>query len=368
MSEDIGTTTMTTPFRVDNWQVLPSDNQARHVSTGDVRSLEPRLMRLLCALATSPRRVVDRDSLIDAVWPKVIVNENSLTRAVSDLRKALHTDEVAGKKLIETVPKRGYRLMAEVALLPEQPPEQCYSETVESDDVATPDDLNTSNIAHVSSTKAAWQRWMPAMAASLLLIITAVIQLPVRMLEPFTLTATTEPEGQQTVNNPQADIIVGQPRVQARNALAEQSTLPATNATNSAYLWHGETADSFGNPDSLENATTTPTSAVLAPEGNLLAYVEHSHNTSRLMLRPTYNDAKPWTAFTTDETILQLQWSPLGDGILFTLQGTAAAGSQQPGHQYRRLMLLDIQSLALHELYRKDDSPAASANRSGNLT
>jgi hypothetical protein len=31
-------------------------------------------------------------------------------------------------------------------------------------------------------------------------------------------------------------------------------------------------------------------------------------------------------------------------------------------------MLLDIQSLALHELYRKDDNPAANANHSGNLT
>lgn len=345
---------MTTPFKVDSWWIDPSDNQARHVDSGMIRSLEPRLMRLLCALATSPGRVVDRDSLIENVWPRVVVNENSLTRAVSDLRKALQTEEISGKSLIETVPKRGYRLIADVEMLADnttQPKHQIQT-SIQSQP-ATP---------KVATHQTHWHRWLPAMAASLLLIITVVIQLPGRVLEPLAQTSGLKPDAQQ-VRPAQQDMVFDQPLIPARNALAEQTGLPATNT----FHWHGEASEEF---DSLGMQGDTPAdaAAVLAPEGNLLAYVEHSNNASRLMLRPTYHDAKPWTAFTTDETIMQLQWSPLGDGVLFTLQGTAEVGSNEPGHRYRRLMLLDIQSLALHELYRKDDYTSAGRNGSGNLT
>jgi len=345
---------MTTPFKVDNWWIDPSDNQARHIDSGLIRSLEPRLMRLLCALATSPRRVIDRDSLIESVWPRVIVNENSLTRAISDLRKALQTEEISGKALIETVPKRGYRLMADVEVLADN--------TTQCSLRIQPGIQSPATLSKVEATRTNWHRWLPAMAASLLLILTAVIQLPVRVLEPLAQTSGSEPDGQQ-VKLAQQDRGFDQPLIPARNALAEQTGLPATNT----FHWHGEASEKF---DSLGMQGDTPAdaAAVLAPEGNLLAYVEHSNNASRLMLRPTYHDAKPWTAFTTDETIMQLQWSPLGDGVLFTLQGTAEVGSNEPGHRYRRLMLLDIQSLALHELYRKDDYTSGGRNGSGNLT
>lgn len=360
MSENSGTTTMTTPFKVDNWWIDPSDNQARHIGSGIIRTLEPRLMRLVCALATSPGRVIDRDSLIDSVWPRVIVNENSLTRAVSDLRKALQTEEVSGKQLIETVPKRGYRLMAVVEMLPD-------ATTLPDSEKQTCAVIAEPAMPKEAASQANWHRWLPAMAASLLLIITAVMQLPGRVLEPLAQTSGAETDIEQ-VRPAQEDRIIDQPAIPTRNALAEQTALSATNT----FHWHGDgdINEGFDNLASMDDTPVgTDTAAVLAPEGNLLAYVEHSENASRLMLRPTYHDAKPWTAFTTDETIMQLQWSPLGDGVLFTLQGTAAAGSHEPGHRYRRLMLLDIQSLALHELYRKDDSPAAtSRNSSGNLT
>ncbi|WP_339868481.1 transcriptional regulator [Pseudohongiella nitratireducens] len=360
MSEDNGTTTMTTPFKVDNWLVDPSDNQAQHIINGAIRPLEPRLMRLLCALASSPRRVIDRNTLIESVWPRVIVNENSLTRAISDLRKALHTDDVTGKKLIQTVPKRGYRLMAEVAVVTGQPDTESPASVDTS--ARTQAQAQPANVADTTSMTqvANWQRWLPAMAASLLVVIAAVMQLPGRMLETQQQTLSQESDFQQSI--PAQDMIVGQPVMPARNALAEQTALTATNT----FHWHGDVAEDFDSALVSEEAPAN--AAVLAPEGNLLAYVEHSNNASRLMLRPTYTDAKPWTAFTTDERIMQLQWSPLGDGVLFTLEGTATAGSNRPGHAYRRLMLLDIQSLALHELYRKEDSPAANRNSSGNLT
>ena len=77
---------------------------------GGERKLEPRLMRLLCCLAVDPGRTLRRDELIAELWPRVIVTENSLTRAVSELRKHLGAAG-GGSVKIETVPKKGYRLV-----------------------------------------------------------------------------------------------------------------------------------------------------------------------------------------------------------------------------------------------------------------
>ncbi len=52
---------------------------------------------------------VSRRDLVDAVWPDAVVREQSLTRAVSDLRKLLRANLVA-PRAIETASKQGYRL------------------------------------------------------------------------------------------------------------------------------------------------------------------------------------------------------------------------------------------------------------------
>lgn len=78
-------------------------------------NLEPQIMDVLCALARSPGEVVSRDQLIEQVWSVKFGADESLTRAISELRKAIR---VAGEteKYIETVYKRGYRLSADVRM------------------------------------------------------------------------------------------------------------------------------------------------------------------------------------------------------------------------------------------------------------
>ena len=69
-------------------------------------------MHLFCCLAASSGQTLSRDELIAELWPRVIVTENSLTRAVSELRKHLGAAG-GGRVKIETVPKKGYRLVVE---------------------------------------------------------------------------------------------------------------------------------------------------------------------------------------------------------------------------------------------------------------
>lgn len=75
--------------------------------------VEPKVMAVLHVLVNDPGEVVSREQLIDAVWGNQFGGEERLSRAISLLRKAL--GDVRGQhEHIETVPKSGYRLIADV--------------------------------------------------------------------------------------------------------------------------------------------------------------------------------------------------------------------------------------------------------------
>lgn len=75
--------------------------------------IEPKIARLLQVLVENAGLVVSRDALIDQVWDGAFGADQSLTNGISHLRKILGGPEASGQ-IIETVPKRGYRLVAEV--------------------------------------------------------------------------------------------------------------------------------------------------------------------------------------------------------------------------------------------------------------
>src|SRR5690349_12487688 len=74
--------------------------------------LRPKSFALLRLLLESAGRLLDRDTIMRAIWPDVVVTDESITQCVRDVRKAL--DDGTGR-LLRTVPRRGYLLAAEVA-------------------------------------------------------------------------------------------------------------------------------------------------------------------------------------------------------------------------------------------------------------
>src|SRR5262245_44698695 len=91
------------------WTVEPALNQLS--AEGRTAKLEPKAMALLCYLADRPGQVVSREALLSAVWPGVVVGDDSLTQAVIKLRKALG-DAADAPAYIQTISKGGYRLVA----------------------------------------------------------------------------------------------------------------------------------------------------------------------------------------------------------------------------------------------------------------
>jgi len=99
---------LSSPFRLRDRLVTPARNsiQGPEGETG----IEPKIMAVLCVLAKEPGRVFTRAELIDRVWGAEFGADESLTRAISHLRKALG-DTRSEPAVIETIAKRGYRLL-----------------------------------------------------------------------------------------------------------------------------------------------------------------------------------------------------------------------------------------------------------------
>lgn len=77
---------------------------------GVALALRPKPFALLCALVARPGEVLSKEELMAAVWPGVVVTDDSLTQAVHELRTVLGE---AGAQLLRTVPRRGYRFDAQ---------------------------------------------------------------------------------------------------------------------------------------------------------------------------------------------------------------------------------------------------------------
>jgi Tol biopolymer transport system component/DNA-binding winged helix-turn-helix (wHTH) protein len=77
--------------------------------------LEPKAMQVLVCLATHAGRVVPKDLLISTVWAGTFVTDDVLTRCISDLRRVFG-DDAKQSHVIQTIPKSGYRLIADVAV------------------------------------------------------------------------------------------------------------------------------------------------------------------------------------------------------------------------------------------------------------
>jgi eukaryotic-like serine/threonine-protein kinase len=83
------------------------------VCDGKPLSLSPKAWEVLNVLIAHRGRVVEKQMLMDEVWPGTFVEENNLAFNISVLRKVLG-ENAATPKFIETVPKRGYRFIAPV--------------------------------------------------------------------------------------------------------------------------------------------------------------------------------------------------------------------------------------------------------------
>jgi len=138
---------MTDPFQIGEWHADPS---LRTLSCADAEvHLELKHMQVLALLARHRGRVITKERILQNVWADTFVGDEVLSRAISELRRALG-DNAKSPTFIQTIPKGGYRLIAPVAI-----------EKLEDEEVARP---------RVRTTRSRGQSWwFPSVTAALAL-------------------------------------------------------------------------------------------------------------------------------------------------------------------------------------------------------
>src|SRR5580658_4396206 len=97
-------------FRFENVEI---DVQNLRVTVGSgIRPPEPKSFRLLLFPIENPGRALPKEEIMAVVWPDAFVSDNSLARAITQVRKALDDDPKA-PRYIETVPAIGYRFITD---------------------------------------------------------------------------------------------------------------------------------------------------------------------------------------------------------------------------------------------------------------
>ncbi len=122
---------------IGDWLVQRDLN--RITKDGKSIQLEPKVMEVLVFLARNPGEVLSRQDFHEAIWPGTFVGDEVLTYSISELRRALG-DDARNPRIIETIPRRGYRLIAPVSLpektekMPEPSPEESSPPRVRNGD------------------------------------------------------------------------------------------------------------------------------------------------------------------------------------------------------------------------------------------
>ena len=306
-------------------------------SAGRTTRLTPKAMGVLLALAREPGVTLSRDELLDRVWGSVHVTPGVVGHAITALRRAFG-DDVEQPAYIETIPRVGYRLVAEVEDLsgpdsgavadaggttaeapaaprPSGPGEASHAardgENARADPAAAPQSVPppsgqaTPAPAARPAAPPAWRRPSAWLAAALALaafvaVVAAVWPRPARptgaalTLEPWTR-VTFAPGSESTPRlSPSGDWLVysRRERVGARPGLFLQSL----HGTEPIALDEGEHAER----------------PAWSPDGREIAYVWRSPDGARCEIRATGVDGPDplKLADCPPHSVVYLDWSP----------------------------------------------------------
>ena len=116
-------TKLLTGFRLSEWLVKPEDGSIS--STPSTTRLEPLLMELLVFLCSRAGQVVSKKDILDGVWGGRFVSDETVKGTLYQLRKALG-DNPRQPRFIETLPKRGYRILVQPVPLDRAPDSEAH--------------------------------------------------------------------------------------------------------------------------------------------------------------------------------------------------------------------------------------------------
>ena len=244
---------------------------------GQFVALTPKLFDTLLALVESGGRILDKEELLKQVWPDTFVEEVSLAKKVSLLRKTLGEDEA--HPYIETIPRRGYRFVAAVREVWE-----------ESQTNRQPEAPAAAPTLTATQSRAQTKRWLWAVGLLVcgLLASGLVWRFGIR---PSSNAATPAPSGLPALN------VIPLTSFQGR----ESQAAFAPDGSQIAFVWDGTTG---GNQDiyvklldaetplRLTSHPAPDCRPVWSPDGRQLAFLRQTAESSAYYLIPALGGAE----------------------------------------------------------------------------
>jgi Tol biopolymer transport system component/DNA-binding winged helix-turn-helix (wHTH) protein len=108
------------PYRLDTGERVLT-------RAGRLVPLTPKALETLTALVRHGGRIMEKEELLREVWPGTYVEDATLAQNIFTLRRALGNGQGDGQKYIETIPRRGYRFIAQVRELPYEEPSPVFA-------------------------------------------------------------------------------------------------------------------------------------------------------------------------------------------------------------------------------------------------
>lgn len=325
-------------FDVGDWLVLPDLNRLQHRRLALHRQLEPRLIHLLCYLAANTNQVLSRQALIAELWPTVVVNENSLTRAISELRKQLGSPEPAARSTsnyIDTIPKKGYRLLPAVILA---------SVTSAVPDAQLVSELS-SNREIRQSHKSAWSRG----------------------LMPNTL-LPKQWQYRTAISALCLSLLVGSIGFADRFSGDTSSTKLADELLeNTAQYFGGElTLSNMNDSQPVAESIAKP---VISLDEKQYAFIQYDNAGSTIFLGGLGTSKEPVPVFNSNKYLFNLAWAPVGNNLLFAMRpGMTTAALFSPVRDSAELVLLDLATFKTSRLIQQQIPNEENSSSGSKLT
>ena len=307
-------------FSLGEWRVLPQLNRIRYSCTNEERQLEPRLIKLLCFLGANEERVLSREELVQELWPRVVVNENSLTRAISELRKQLHSQDSRAPNYIETIPKRGYRLLTRIE------PQEAEVTTRSLFDDSRWTALVTVPTLRVGAA---------ASAACLCLVIAGWVTL----------------EGGSLIDR-------GLDRMSSTVLLSDELL------DNKPYQGGELQLSTLDRDSSAVEYIATP---IVSLDEKQYAFIQYDTSGSTIFLGGLGTAIEPVPVYYSSQHVFNLAWSPVGNNLLFAMKPSMTTAAMYSSVNERaELITLNLNTLEtsrlLEDIHPADSNPSNGRN------
>jgi len=308
-------------FSLGEWRVLPQLNRIRCSGTNEERQLEPRLIKLLCFLGANEERVLSREELVQELWPRVVVNENSLTRAISELRKQLHSQDSRIPNYIETIPKRGYRLLPRIE-----------SQEAEVTTLSLLDGSRWNTLFTVSTLRVG----AAASAACLCLLITGWVTL----------------EGGNLIDR-------------GLDSVSSPVLLSDELLDNKSDYQGGELQ--LSTVDSNSSAVEYIATPIVSLDEKQYAFIQYDTSGSTIFLGGLGTAIEPVPVYYSSQHVFNLAWSPVGNNLLFAMRPSmTTAAMYSTVNETAELITLNLNTLEtsrlLENIHPADSNPSNGRN------